>query len=74
MKKKTSISLSDEARASIKRLAAAEQRTISNVLDIFVVACGRLSEDAAHYGKTVKDIANEIERIGDRMKKKGNQD
>lgn len=68
MKKKTSISLSDEARASIKRLADSEARTASNVLDIFVQACARVSENAAEYGKTVKDIANEIEKIGDRLK------
>jgi septation ring formation regulator EzrA len=71
MNKKTSVSLSEETRESIKKLAVSEHRTSSTVLDILVQASARVAEDAAQYGKTVKEIADEIEKIGKKFQRGG---
>lgn len=60
MKRKTSISLSDESLESIKKLATAEDRSVSYVIEQFVSAAAQVAEDSAAYGASIKQIADSI--------------
>lgn len=60
MKRKTSLSLSDETMESIRVLAKNEDRSVSYVLEQFVNACAKVAEDATAYGKSIKEIADSI--------------
>lgn len=69
MKKKTSVSLEQETIDTMKRIARGEERSYSSVLTMLVEASAKIAEDAAAYGKTVKQIADEIKRTGDNIRR-----
>jgi predicted DNA-binding ribbon-helix-helix protein len=69
MKKKTSVSLEEKTIDTMKRIARGEERSYSSVLTMLVEASAKIAEDAAAHGKTVKQIADEIKRTGDNIRR-----